>query len=322
MNSNSYAVEVTHLSKIYRDSLFGGHRFQALNDVSLAVPQGEIFGLLGPNGAGKTTLLKILLGIIQKTTGAACMLGLPAGSRAARTLVGYLPEHLRIAGHHTVLTALDLYGQLSNLPPRIIRQRRDAIIDLVGLTGRINDPVKKFSKGMLQRLGLAQALLVQPKLLILDEPTDGLDPRGRAEIRALVRTLKESGVTVFLNSHILQEVELVCDRVAILDRGQLKYCGSVKDASATVRQSTAQALEVIATGDPREIQRIGAEFGAQQIAPLPHGEHELVVPIQDQTEVDRLVDQLRSRGISIVSLSRKKASLEEAFLAILESSDQ
>lgn len=322
MNSNSYAVEVTHLGKIYRDGVFWGRRFQALNDVSLAVPQGEIFGLLGPNGAGKTTLLKILLGIIQKTTGSASMLGLPAGSRAARTQVGYLPEHLRIAGHHTVLTALDLYGQLSNLPPRIIRQRRDAIIDLVGLTGRIKEPVKKFSKGMLQRLGLAQALLVQPKLLILDEPTDGLDPRGRAEIRALIMKLKESGVTVFLNSHILQEVELVCDRVAILDRGQLKYCGSVKDASATVRQSTAQALDVIAAGDPGEIQRIGAEFGAQQVSPLPHGEHELVVPIQDQADVDRLVDQLRSRGISIVSLSRKKASLEEAFLAILESSDQ
>ncbi|MBX3417749.1 MAG: ABC transporter ATP-binding protein [Pirellulaceae bacterium] len=321
MSAVANAVEVQQLGKTYRDGLFGRRAFKALTNVTLTVSQGEVFGLLGPNGAGKTTLLKILLGIIQKTSGSATMLGLPAGGRAVRSHVGYLPEHLRIPGHHTVLSALDLYGSLSNLSGREIRLRRDPIIEMVGLKGRDKEPIKKFSKGMLQRLGLAQALLVQPKLMILDEPTDGLDPRGRAEMRALITKMKVDGVTVFLNSHILQEVELVCDRVAILDRGHLKFCGSVKETGQVMRQSTFISLDVVVNGEPLAVKTACSGFDVQQSATLPDQQIEINFRLGDQEEIDRLVDQLRQHHISIVSLKRKQASLEEAFLAILGKSE-
>jgi ABC-2 type transport system ATP-binding protein len=320
MSSAPFAVEVNQLGKTYRDGWFG-KKFQALSGVTLSVRQGEVFGLLGPNGAGKTTLLKILLGIIRKTSGHATMLGMPAGSRAIRNHVGYLPEHLRIPGHHTIFSALELYGNLSNLSNRQIRERREQVIELVGLTGREKEPVKKFSKGMLQRLGLAQALLVRPKMLILDEPTDGLDPRGRAEMRALIMRLKSEGVTVFVNSHILQEVELVCDRVAILDKGILQFCGSVQESAAILKShSSTIQLNLIVAGLTSEIDSIlsGMEVTSSNI--LPNGSRDLEMNVANQAAVDDLIDRLRAAKLSIISLTPKQASLEEAFLAILDKS--
>ena len=191
------AIEVDSLGKIYRDGLIFGKSFMALNGVSFKVQRGEIFGLLGPNGAGKTTFIKILLGIIRKSSGQASMLGYRAGSRAGRQQVGYLPEQLRIPQHMTGYTALEYYGNLSHVSTRVVRKKRPELLDLVGLGERGSEPVKKYSKGMRQRLGLAQALLHEPKLLVLDEPTDGLDPGARAEMRKVIRRLCDEGVTIF-----------------------------------------------------------------------------------------------------------------------------
>jgi ABC-2 type transport system ATP-binding protein len=216
---DGYAVEVENLDKTYRDGWILRRPFQALQGITLQVRYGEVFGLLGPNGAGKTTLVKLLLGIVRATRGRAFMLGRPAGERAGRRRVGYLPENLRIPRHHTALSAMDLYGQMSGMTRAEIRQSRGPLLAAVDLADRATDPVKKYSKGMLQRLGLAIALLHDPDLVFLDEPTDGLDPAGRAHVRQTLVRLKGEGKTIFLNSHLLQEVELVCDRVAILDRG-------------------------------------------------------------------------------------------------------
>ncbi len=323
--SENFAVEVNGLSKTYRDGLWGQRRFNALTNVSLQVKQGEVFGLLGPNGAGKTTLLKILLGIIAKTAGQATMLGQPAGSLAVRRQVGYLPEHLRIPAHLTANAALELYGNLSDVSTATVRERRGDLLQLVGLTGREKERVKKFSKGMLQRLGLAQALMVRPKLLILDEPTDGLDPQARAEMRSLIMRLKGEGVTVFVNSHILQEVELVCDRVAILDKGELKYCGAVKDASNRMRQETTQlSVDFVVTPSTSStaIESLFPTGAIQRLTPLPDGNIEIESLLKSQLEVDDLIDRLRKNGSSLIGLKRKRASLEEAFLAILSNKNE
>ena len=315
------AIDSKSLCKTYSDGLVFRKRFRALTDVSFSVSQGEIFGLLGPNGAGKTTFIKILLGIIGKTSGKATMLGQPAGSRAGRRLVGYLPEHLRIPPHLNGYTALECYGSLSNLPKSVIRQKRDGLLELVGLAGRAKDRCKKYSKGMLQRLGLAQALLHDPKLLILDEPTDGLDPQARADMRQLIWRLKDNGVTIFLNSHILQEVEMICDRVAILNRGHLKYCGDVDSigdfvaAAAGVKPGLVVDVDVLGKPDAVNAAFTGYDFEIK----TRNGDQAFTVQLslKNQDGVDALVDQLRRNGVSIAGMTRQQFSLEDAFLKII-----
>lgn len=321
--SAELAIEVSNLNKTYREGLIFRKNFQALKNVSFSVPRGQIFGLLGPNGAGKTTFLKILLGVIRKTSGDASMLGHPAGSRAGRTMVGYLPERLRIPQHMTGYTALECFGNLSNVSTSEIKRRREPLIDLVGLSGRAKDKVKKYSKGMQQRLGLAQALLNNPKLLVLDEPTDGLDPQARAEMRAIIRKLKDDGVTIFLNSHILQEVELICDNVAVLDRGVMRYCGPVGEignfvSSELGNTQSGHSVEFCVTGEVGTIQRVFQGLSGVQIADS-NNEHEHIfkVGLPDQASIDGAVDQIRAAGISLIGLSIEQVSLEEAFLKIV-----
>ena len=234
------ALEVESLRKTYRDGFFRSRNVEALRGVSFRVERGTIFGLLGPNGAGKTTLIKVLLGIVHKSGGNAMLMGLPAGDRRGRVSVGYLPENHRIPRHHTANSALEYYGALSGMTGREIRERRPGLLELVGLAAWGNSPVRKFSKGMLQRLGLAQALMHNPDLLVLDEPTDGVDPVGRSEMRATLRRLRDEGKTIFINSHLLQEIELVCDRVAILVKGELRREGLVE--TITRRQETEMEL--------------------------------------------------------------------------------
>lgn len=308
------AIEVQNLRKSYRRGLFR-RRFEALRGVSLRVERGEIFGLLGPNGAGKTTLVKILLGIIARTSGEANLLGRPAGDRDSRIRVGYLPENLRIAPHHTAWNAMEYYGRLSGLSGQVIKQRRPLLLEQVGLMGRERESIRRFSKGMLQRLGLAQALLHDPELLVLDEPTDGLDPLGRSQVRTVLHDLKVAGKTIFLNSHILQEVELICDRVAIVARGQVRALGTVEQIAP--RRSDELELDLTLTGTQEAIQ---AAFQQHRIATwqtTDHGLHRLTVHLASQADVDRCTDQLRQRGISIVSLARRRMSLEDAFLDLL-----
>lgn len=325
--SGDAVINVVSLGKTYRDGLLRRQRREVLRELTFAVQRGEVFGLLGPNGAGKTTFIKILLGIVRKTSGDATLLGHAAGDRRGRRLVGYLPEHLRISRHHNAHTALDYYGQLSGLNLRQIRERRDDLLKTVGLADRARDSVAKYSKGMLQRLGLAQALLHDPQVVMLDEPTDGLDPVGRSHVRSIMLRLKEQGKTVFVNSHILQEVELVCDRVAILDQGALRFVGPVKEITAAsfrmaapgTNENRSQELEVnLEIAGPE--QGITAALQGKPVAAwerFPNDLHHVQTRVAMQSDVDALVDQLRRSGVSIISLSRRRVSLEDAFLALL-----
>ncbi len=303
-------IAVDHVSKEFRN---GRNRrsIRALDGVSLDVRPGEIFSLLGPNGAGKTTLIKILLGFVRATSGTATLLGFPAGDRRGRRRVGYLPEHLRIPRHQTARTALDFYGQLSGMTRREIRAKAGRLLNQVGLGDRDRESVKQFSKGMLQRLGLAQAMLHDPDLIILDEPTDGLDPIGRSEIRKLLLELRDQGRAVFLNSHLLQEVELICDRVAILDRGQLKFVGRLDEIASNANKNVRLTLN-----GSREaiVKSLPPESWDQTDWSADDGSVEIVVPAETQHEVDEWVDRLRANQVSVCQLSWQKTTLEDAFL--------
>lgn len=316
--STGPAIESTGLCKVYRSGLFG-QKFEALKGVTFSVNRGEVFGLLGPNGAGKTTFVKILLGIIRKTSGSAKLMGCDAGSIAGRSHVGYLPEHLRISPHLTAFTALELYGNLSNVPTQTIRQRQDELLTLVGLKGREYESVRNFSKGMLQRLGLAQSLLHDPKLLMLDEPTDGLDPRARAQMRAIIDRLRDSGVTIFLNSHLLQEVEMICDSVAILDRGVLRFCGDV-----------AGIGDAVAGVDDGIVADVQLQCNSQQFAVVSQGiAHQVMgqttdrsitakMEFNDQDHVDRFIHSVSQHRISLIRLVPQKPNLEDVFLKLIQ----
>ena len=327
------AIETQDLRKTYVEGLLGRKRQEALKGVSLRVERGEIFGLLGGNGAGKTTFIKCLLGIVRKSGGDARLLGFPAGDRQGRRLVGYLPENLRVPRHLTAYTALEYYGHLSNVPSSVIRQRRGELLEMVGLAPRAKDVVRTYSKGMLQRLGLAQAMLHDPDLFILDEPTDGLDPLARSQVRGFLADLKKRGKTIFLNSHILQEVELICDRVAILDRGNLKRVAHVAEITSGRGQPMAAApakgngqpstakeeLELhldLTAPEPLIRQTLGSLTITSWQAFSPN-DHRVVTRVFDQAAVDALIDRLRQAGVSIVGLSRRRVSLEDAYLEIV-----
>jgi ABC-2 type transport system ATP-binding protein len=314
--SSYAAIEVKNLKKSYRNGFFG-KRFVALNGVSLRVERGEIFGLLGPNGAGKTTLIKTVLGIIRRNGGEATLLGKPAGDRESRLRVGYLPENLCLPSYHTALTALEYYGRLSGLSAGDIKSNRMRLLDDVGLQGRERESIKRFSKGMLQRLGLAQALLHDPELLILDEPTDGLDPVGRSHVRNVLHRLKDEGKTIFLNSHILQEVELVCDRVAILDKGELCAIGAVDEIAP--QKADGIEVELVVTGDK---EAVGRALGDRSLTHwrTEGRSHEILLQIVDQAGVDRCVDDMRRNQVSVVQLNPRRVTLEDAFLDLLNPS--
>ena len=335
MTATGPAIETNDLSKTYSQGLIFKQRHVALQNVSLTVQRGEIFGLLGPNGAGKTTFLKIMLGIIRKTSGRASLLGHQAGSRQGRKLVGYLPEHLRVPAHLTGYQALEFFGNLSNVPTRVVRERRQQLLETVGLVDRAKDNVKQYSKGMLQRLGLAQALLHDPELLVLDEPTDGLDPKARAEMRQIIRDLQGRGVTIFLNSHLLQEVEMICQRVAILDKGQLRYCGPVDSIGEFIQSggysattdSGAPPTDAVGKVDFEllgDLEKIKQCFNVTAGATVTQGATgkptTATIPAIDQASIDSLVDALRSAGVSIVAIQPQRVSLEDAFLTLVDES--
>jgi ABC-2 type transport system ATP-binding protein len=312
--SQSPAIVVDSLHKTYREGWFAGRTIKALRGVSLEVDRGTIFGLLGPNGAGKTTLIKVLIGIVRKTSGSAQMLGYAAGDRRGRERVGYLPETHRIPRHHTANSALDYYGNLSGLRSGEVRRRREALLDQVGLKNWGNTPVGKFSKGMQQRLGLAQAMLHEPDLLILDEPTDGVDPVGRSEMREVLRALKAQGKTIFINSHLLQEIELVCDRVAIMDKGQVRRSGLISEIT---ERSNLECEFVLQAGAARARELLEG-VAISHCEQLDTDRVRLRLKLSTQPDVDRVVDRLRAGSVSIQEVIRRRATLEEAFLDILK----
>lgn len=334
------AIQALDLRKTYREGLFRRRVFQALNGVSFGVPAGSVFGLLGPNGAGKTTFVKILMGIIRRTSGSGTVFGERAGSMAARRLIGYLPEKLALPTYLTGFQALEYCGGLSGMSGGQVRARRDELLELVGLTGWGKTRISKYSKGMVQRLGLAQAMLHRPKLLVLDEPTDGLDPKARAGVREILLRMSQEGATVFLNSHLLQEVEVLCRDVAVLSEGNLKYCGSVAGIHDFLHVSRGQQatlnIKIIVQGQADRIAAlVPTGLAANGVAPgveagwnprqIPAGCVEAIredqwlitEQVADQAQVDARIDLLRQAGLSIVSLTPQKLSLEAAFLELV-----
>lgn len=238
MNSHSHSlpdsaftISTKELRKVYRTGFWLNQKVVSLKNCSLEVRQGETFGLLGPNGAGKTTLLKLLLGIIRPTSGAGLLFGKPLGDREVKQRIGYLPENAYFYDYLTGWEFLQLCAGLFQIPDSIQRQRIPQLLELVGLSksDARKKQLRRYSKGMLQRVGMAQALINDPELVFLDEPMSGLDPVGRYQMRKIILSLKEQGKTIFFNSHILSEVEQICDRVAILAQGELICAGSLDE---------------------------------------------------------------------------------------------
>ena len=232
---NTPAIAVTDLTKTYRTGFWMNQQVNSLKSCSLNVQKGETFGLLGANGAGKTTLLKLLLGIVQPTSGTAKLLGHDLGDRLSRQKIGYLPENAYYYDYLTGWELLDFIGSMFGMESRLKNDRIAELLDLVGLaqsTAR-KKQIRQYSKGMVQRVGLAQALINDPELVFLDEPMSGLDPVGRYQIREIILTLKQQGKTVFFNSHILSDVELICDRIGILHRGELIAIGTLNELLGT-----------------------------------------------------------------------------------------
>ena len=330
MNSKSTSdapiVHVENVAKCYSKwSLRGNRRVHALKGISLEASRGEVFGLLGPNGAGKTTLVKVLLGVVRPTSGKAAVFGRVAGSKFARSKIGYLPETLRVDRHHTARSALRFYGRLSAMSKQQIDKRSDELLELVGLQGRDREPLKRFSKGMNQRLGLAQALIHDPDLLVLDEPTDGLDPVGRSEVRKVIERLSAAGKTIFLNSHILQEVEVVCTRVAVLADGEIRGSGTIADLAGK-QDADADVVLLDVCFDDEDAANQFIEGAAENHPELglgldpngsPRGTHRLTGKVNQQHSVDQIVDLVRAGGVSITRLDVKRPSLEDTFMKLV-----
>jgi ABC-2 type transport system ATP-binding protein len=237
------ALELSGLRKAYG-------RTVALHDLSLRVERGEVFGFLGPNGAGKTTTVKIVLGLVRPTGGQARIFGLPPSDPEARRLVGYLPETFRFQDWLTGRELLELHADLADLSAETRAWRVPEVLRLVGLADYSHDRLRTYSKGMLQRIGLAQAIIHNPRLLVLDEPTSALDPIGRRDVRDLIRGLSARGMSVFLNSHLLSEVEMVCDRVAIVDRGRVVHTGRLDDLVRAHHSLEDAFMNLVEAGRP------------------------------------------------------------------------
>src|SRR3954447_10440896 len=302
--TTDYAILTAGLSKVYR-SRFGGREIRAVSDLSLRVPYGVRFGLLGPNGAGKTTFVKMLLASVHPTAGSASIFGRDAREPEARRPVGYLPENHRFPTYLTGSGMLDFYAALSGLEGSMRRRRIPELLELVGLKDWGDVRIKKYSKGMLQRLGLAQALIHRPRLLILDEPTDGVDPVGRREIRDILDGLTGKGVTVFINSHLLSEVESFCEYVAILNKGRLALEGRISSLVA------GRGYSVLAAKVPSEALSVLKCIGEVSNA----AESEFTeIRVKDREGMNQAIDEIRASGGLIERVSHRNSSLEEVFI--------
>lgn len=302
-------VETYQLSKTFKSGLFRRTTVAALVDTTIQVQAGEIFGLLGPNGAGKTTFVKILLSIVRPTGGSAELLGKPIGNVQARARSGYLPENHRYPTFLTALETLTFFGELNGLQKNRLKDKARQLLEFVGLKEWSDRKIQKFSKGMLQRLGLAQALLNEPEVLFLDEPTDGVDPVGRKEMRDLFLTLKRKGVTIFLNSHLLSEVEMISDKVAILNKGALIKVGTLDEVRGGV---AVHLIQIEGTLSNEQIQMIGLDRESIQ------SDHvSTILSVTTDAQLNRTIDLLRSWGIMIKGITQQKSSLEDSFIKLV-----
>lgn len=301
------AISIQGLSKVYRSPL-GGKGVKALDELTLDIKQGETLAIIGPNGSGKTTTLKILLGLIYPTTGEAFILGKSIFTRLARERVGFLPEEPYFYDCFNGHELLDYYGRLFGLSTAVRRKRTEELLSLVGLLERRHTPLREYSKGMRQRAGLAQALINDPEVLILDEPTSGLDPEGAYQMRRLVRELRERGKTILLCSHFLAQVEDLCDRVAILNRGTLRACGSLNEL----------------VGESRRI-RVTVESSNDGLAPelgklansIEQREGILFAETDEEEKLPQMLDLIRARGARLLEVLRPRPTLEELFIQVM-----
>ncbi len=311
--SNAYAIDLTDVAKTYRGGV------EALRGIEMRVAAGEIFGLLGPNGAGKSTLVKILMTVIRPTRCTGTVLGQPVGDKATLRRVGYLPEHHRFPPYLKGGQVLDHFAMMSGIPRDERRRRADELLELVDMTEWRDKKVGGYSKGMRQRLGIANALINNPDLVLLDEPTDGVDPVGRRDIRNILTRLREQGKTVFLNSHLLSELEMVCDRVAILVQGKVVSQGTIEDLTAASRHYVIEVAEEHHTHVSGAVEPL-TSAGPDGKRLLPTGiaveitEGMLRVRTDDAEHVQPLIDALRARSAEIRTVRHVRASLEDLFM--------
>jgi ABC-2 type transport system ATP-binding protein len=297
------AIEILGLEKTYSTGFWRKKPKLALRPLNVSVENGEIFGFLGPNGAGKTTTLKMLMGLVFPSAGSATILGQDFRDPLVKAPIGFLPEQPYFYDYLTARELLDYYGQLSGVAGKERLRRIPELLDKVGLQNASNVQLRKFSKGMLQRVGIAQAILHDPKVVFLDEPMSGLDPMGRREVRDLMEQLKQEGKTVFFSTHILADAEALCDRVAILHQGELKGIGSVATLTAGIKGK----VEIVWRGSdvPASLQGLGAEC---------HVTGDTVRAIISEDVQDNAIDLLRREKLRLISIVPLRKSLEDYFL--------
>jgi len=301
-------IEINNLTKDYEVGFWRKRKVRALDGLSLSIDGGQIFGFLGANGAGKTTTLKLLMRLIFPTDGSAQILGHDIRDVSMHQRIGYLPENPYFYDYLTAREFLDYCAQIFGYPLESRRKRAADLLARVKLDEkRWDTQLRKFSKGMLQRVGLAQSLVNDPEIVFLDEPMSGLDPVGRREVRDLIAELRDEGKTVFMCSHILSDIEVLCDRVAILKKGRLAQVGYLDE----LRRKTEDPnrMEVMATGTDAESLR--AHLAEAEIAPTPRG---LRIEVASEAEIENVITALRKVGGKIVSVQPVKQSLEELFV--------
>jgi ABC-2 type transport system ATP-binding protein len=304
-----WAIETRGLRKVFRP-FPTGTPIVAVDHLDLQVPMGTVFGFLGPNGAGKTTTIQMLIGNVYPTAGKAWVLGYPAGSIHAKRRLGFLPEKFQFHDFLTAEEFLRMHGKLARMDSATLNRRIDEVLALVGLAERRKSKIREFSKGMQQRIGLAQAILHDPDLVILDEPTSALDPLGRRCVRDVIQYLKQQGKTVFLNSHLLSEVERSCDYVAILNKGRVVKQGTLEQllvnrsmVTIELRQITPAVLEAVERVAHR-VQRID--------------EQRIVAEVEGENQVPELARAVVFAGGELMSLQAQRESLEDLFIQLIE----
>jgi ABC-2 type transport system ATP-binding protein len=297
------AIEILGLEKTYQVGFWRKRPKRALQPLHLTVEQGEIFGFLGPNGAGKTTTLKLLMGLVFPTAGSARILGRDWTDPDIKAQIGFLPEQPYFYDYLTAHELLDYYAQLSGVPAKNRKQRIGDVLHRVGLNDVTGVQLRKFSKGMLQRAGIAQAILHDPKIVFFDEPMSGLDPMGRREVRELMEQLKQEGKTVFFSTHILSDAEALCDRVAIIHKGELQGVGKVADLTSTVQGKVDLVWQ--GTQVPASMKALGAEC---------HVSGDTVRAVIPETQQDAAIDALRRERLRLISITPVRISLEQYFV--------
>jgi len=305
------AIQTSSLSKIYSTS-YGKKKINALNDLSLNIPAGSIFGLLGPNGAGKTTLIKILLGITYPTFGSAKILDTDISEYSVKKKIGYLPENHKYPPYLNAVEVLSFFGKLSGVDGIKLTKKIDELLETVKLTERKKSKVKTYSKGMMQRLGLAQALINDPELIFLDEPTDGVDPIGRKEIRDVLVDLRNQSKTIFLNSHLLSEVEMITDRVGILNKGKLLREGSVKELT-----EKKEEYKIMLNSDSADL----TKFASFETSIYKNSDGTFTIKVDNVSSLNKLIDKIRNESILVQEIILQKSTLEEMFISVINEAE-